>query len=34
MNQAIQIFSFADFEREFGGLDALSETMLMIQERL
>jgi phage tail sheath protein FI len=23
LNKAVQIFSFADFEREFGGLDAL-----------
>jgi phage tail sheath protein FI len=32
MNQAIQIFSFADFEREFGGLDALSEASYAIQQ--
>lgn len=32
MNRAIQIFSFADFEREMGGLDALSETSFAIQQ--
>jgi phage tail sheath protein FI len=32
MNRAIQIFSFADFEREFGGLDALSEASYAIQQ--
>src|SRR5918996_3427888 len=32
MNRAIQIFSFADFEREMGGLDALSEASYAIQQ--
>jgi uncharacterized protein len=32
MNRAIQIFSFAYFEREFGGLDALSEASYAIQQ--
>src|SRR5919106_1742265 len=32
MDRAIQIFSFADFEREFGGLDALSEASYAIQQ--
>jgi len=32
MNRAIQIFSFADFEREFGGLDTLSEASYAIQQ--
>ena len=32
MNLAIQIFSFADFEREFGGLDTLSEASYAIQQ--
>jgi hypothetical protein len=32
MNRAVQIFSFADFEREFGGLDALSEASYGIQQ--
>jgi hypothetical protein len=32
MNRAIQIFSFADFEREFGGLDARSEASYAIQQ--
>lgn len=32
MNRAIQIFSFADFEREFGGLDVLSEASYAIQQ--
>ncbi|MBI3795655.1 MAG: phage tail protein, partial [Deltaproteobacteria bacterium] len=32
MNRAIQIFSFADLEREFGGLDAFSEASYAIQQ--
>ncbi|MCM3905477.1 MAG: hypothetical protein ND866_27605 [Pyrinomonadaceae bacterium] len=32
MNRAIQIFSFADFEREFGGLDIDSEASYAIQQ--
>ena len=32
MNRAIQIFSFADFERELGGLDAQSEASYAIQQ--
>ncbi|MGH9893177.1 MAG: phage tail sheath family protein, partial [bacterium] len=32
MNRAIQIFGFADFEREFGGRDALSEASYAIQQ--
>lgn len=32
MNRAIQIFGFADFEREMGGLDALSEASYAIQQ--
>jgi len=32
INQAVQIFSFADFEREFGGLDARSEASYAIQQ--
>jgi len=32
MNRAIQLFSFADFEREMGGLDALSEASYAIQQ--
>lgn len=32
MNKAIQIFSFADFEREFGGLDITSEASYTIQQ--
>jgi len=32
MDHALQIFSFADFEREFGGLDALSEGSYAIQQ--
>ncbi len=32
MDRAIQIFSFADFEREMGGLDALSEASYAIQQ--
>jgi phage tail sheath protein FI len=32
MDRAIQIFSFADFEREFGGLDIRSEASYAIQQ--
>jgi phage tail sheath protein FI len=32
MNRAVQIFSFADFEREFGGLDMRSEASYAIQQ--
>jgi phage tail sheath protein FI len=32
MDKAVQIFSMADFEREFGGLDALSEASYAIQQ--
>ncbi|MGH7516499.1 MAG: phage tail sheath family protein [Gemmatimonadales bacterium] len=32
MSRAIQIFSFADLEREFGGLDAQSEASYAIQQ--
>ena len=32
LNKAVQIFSFADFEREFGGLDATSEASYAIQQ--
>lgn len=32
VNRAIQIFSIADFEREFGGLDTLSEASYAIQQ--
>jgi len=32
MNQATQILSFADFERAFGGLNALSEASYAIQQ--
>ena len=32
MNRAVQIFSFADFEREFGGLDRRSEASFAIQQ--
>jgi phage tail sheath protein FI len=32
MSRALQIFSFADFEREFGGLDAQSEASYAIQQ--
>jgi phage tail sheath protein FI len=32
MNRAVRIFSFGDFEREFGGLDALSEASYSIQQ--
>ncbi len=32
MDQAVQMFSFADFEREFGGLDGRSEASYAIQQ--
>jgi phage tail sheath protein FI len=32
MNQAVQIFGFADFERQFGGLDTRSEASYAIQQ--
>jgi Bacteriophage tail sheath protein len=32
MNEAVQVFSFADFEREFGGLDSHSEASYGIQQ--
>jgi phage tail sheath protein FI len=32
MNRAVQIFSFADFQREFGGLDRRSEAGFAIQQ--
>ncbi|WP_321963634.1 phage tail sheath C-terminal domain-containing protein [Paraburkholderia sp. J7] len=32
MNTAVQIFSFADFERQFGGLDTRSEASYAIQQ--
>jgi len=32
MNRAVQIFSYGDFEREFGGLDRLSEASFAIQQ--
>jgi uncharacterized protein len=32
MNQAVEIFSFADFERNFGGLDVNSEASYAIQQ--
>src|ERR1700675_300295 len=32
MDQAVQIFSWADFERQFGGLDTLSEASYAIQQ--
>jgi uncharacterized protein len=32
MNRAVRIFSFGDFEREFGGLDAQSEASYAIQQ--
>src|SRR5258708_11257164 len=32
MNQAVQILSFADFERQFGGLDMRSEGSYAIQQ--
>jgi phage tail sheath protein FI len=32
MNEAVQIFSWADFERQFGGLDTKSEASYAIQQ--
>ncbi len=32
MNEAVQILSFGDFERQFGGLNALSEASYAIQQ--
>jgi phage tail sheath protein FI len=32
MNEAVQILSFGDFEREFGGLNSLSETSYAINQ--
>src|SRR4051812_31668512 len=32
MNQAVQIFSYSDFERGFGGLDSRSEASYAIQQ--
>ncbi len=32
LNQAVELFSFADFERQFGGLDARSEASYAIQQ--
>ena len=32
MNEAVEIFSFADFERVFGGLDTRSEASYAIQQ--
>ncbi|SMG01529.1 phage tail sheath C-terminal domain-containing protein [Burkholderia singularis] len=32
MNRAVPVFSFADFERQFGGLDARSEASYAIQQ--
>lgn len=32
MNRAVRVFSFGDFEREFGGLDAQSEASYAIQQ--
>jgi phage tail sheath protein FI len=32
MNEAVQVFSFADFERTFGGLNAQSEASYAIQQ--
>lgn len=32
MNKAVQVFNFGDFERAFGGLDALSEASYAIQQ--
>ncbi len=32
LNSAVQVFSSADFERDFGGLDALSEASYAIQQ--
>src|SRR5580704_10517806 len=32
MDKAVQLFSFADFQRQFGGLNALSEASYAIQQ--
>lgn len=32
LNQAVELFSFADFERQFGGLDARSEASYALQQ--
>jgi len=32
LNEAVEVFSFADFERQFGGLDLLSEASYAIQQ--
>src|SRR6476619_67588 len=32
MNQAVRVLSFADFERNFGGLDTRSEASYAIQQ--
>lgn len=32
LNKAVQVFSFADFDREFGGLEARSEASYAIQQ--
>src|SRR5215471_13159404 len=32
LNEAVEVFSFADFERQFGGLDARSEGSYAIQQ--
>src|SRR5262245_8839045 len=32
MNRAVQVFSFADFERQFGGLDLNSEASYAVQQ--
>lgn len=32
MNRAVQIFSYGDFEREFGGLDSLSEASYAVKQ--
>jgi phage tail sheath protein FI len=32
MNKAVQLFSFADFERQFGGLDIRSEASYAVQQ--
>ena len=32
LNQPVQVFSFGDFERQFGGLDLLSEASYAIQQ--
>src|SRR5260370_34585808 len=32
MNDAVEVFSFADFERQFGGLDPLSEGSYALQQ--